>query len=147
MSIFSPDGMLEITIEDNIIVITAQGPWNIEYLDNLHQKLLWAGTQVDLNNYTILITPIGEAISVEAGLEYHLKLIRQGTTKAVGLNLTHSTTSQLTENLFTKIYQATGIKHAFFDNVFDARLWLEKELKNPVTDASRTNIQHSSDNK
>ena len=147
MSIFSPDGMLEITIEDNIIVITAEGPWNIEYLDNLHQKLLRAITQVDLSNYAILITPKGEAISVEAGLEYHLKFIRQGSTKAVALNLADCTTLQLTEYLFTKIYQAAGIKHAFFDNVFDARLWLEKELKTPVTDVSRTNIQHSSYNK
>ncbi len=114
-------------------------------MDHLHQKLLWAVTQVALNNYAILITAKGEAISVEAGLEYHLKFIRQGTTKAVALNLAHCTTSQLTEYLFTKLYQAAGIKHAFFDNVFDARLWLEKQLKNSITDASRTNMQHSSD--
>ncbi len=132
MTIFSRHGTLDIVIEDNLILIEAQGPWNIEYLDYLHEQLRIAVSKVDINNYAILITPKGEAISVEAGLEYHLNFIRQGNTKAVALNLAHCTTALLTESLFTKLYRAAGIKHAFFDNNFDARQWLEAELK-PVS--------------
>ncbi|TWX70211.1 hypothetical protein [Colwellia sp. C1TZA3] len=129
MTVFAPNSELELTIEDSMILIAAQGPWNIEYLDCLHQKLSWAVTQVDPSNFGVLLTPKGEANSVEAGLEYHINFIRHSKTKAVALNLAHCTTSQLSENLFTKIYRAAGIKHAFFDNVFDARVWLEKQLK------------------
>jgi hypothetical protein len=132
MTIYAPFSSLQLEIEDNLILIEAQGPWNIEYLDFLHQELLWAVTQVEQRNYGVLLTLKGEAISVETGLEYHLHFIRHSKTKAVALNLAHCTTSQLTENLFTKIYRAAGIKHAFFDNAFDARLWLEKQL---TTDA------------
>lgn len=128
MTIFAPHGTLALAIEDSIILIEAVGPWNIEYIDYLHEKLRWAVTQVDFNNYGVLVTPKGEAISVEAGLEYHAEFIRQGNTKAIALNLGYCTTPLLTENLFTKIYQSAGIKYAFFDNAFDARLWLEKEL-------------------
>ncbi len=129
MSIFSPHGTLDIAVDGNLILIEAQGPWNVEYLDYLHAQLIAAVANVDLANYAILITPKGEAISVEAGLEYHLNFIRQGNTKAVALNLAYCTTSLLTESLFTKLYRAAGIKHAFFDNGFEARLWLEKQLK------------------
>lgn len=129
MSIFSPHGTLDIAVDGNLILIEAQGPWNVEYLDYLHVQLIAAAAKVDPDNYAILITPKGEAISVEAGLEYHLNFIRQGNTKAVALNLAYCTTSLLTESLFTKLYRTAGIKHAFFDNGFDARLWLEKQLK------------------
>ena len=136
MTIFVPHGTLELAIEDNLILIEAQGPWNIEYLDYLHKKMSLAVTQVDQNNYAVLLTPIGEAISVEVGLEYHTNFIRNSRTKAVAVNLAHCTTSQLTENLFSKIYQTAGLNHAFFDNVFDARNWLEGQLATTVTIAS-----------
>ena len=129
MSIFSPHGTLDIAIEGNLILIDAQGPWNLEYLDSLHQQLVVAASKVDPDNYAILITPKGEAISVEAGLDFHLNFIRQGNVKAVALNLAYCTTALLTESLFTKLYRVAGIQHAFFDNSFDARLWLEKQLK------------------
>lgn len=129
MTIFSAHGSMELAIEDNIILLEAQGPWNIEYINLLHQKLLWAVAQVEPTNYGVLFTPKGEAISVEEGLEHHINFIRQGNTKAVALNLKYCTTSLLTETLFAKIYQTAGIKHAFFDNVLEARNWLEKELK------------------
>jgi hypothetical protein len=135
MSIFSPHGTLDIVIEDNLVLIEAEGPWNIEYLDQLHEQLIKAVSQVDPNNYAILITPQGEAISVEAGLEYHLNFIRQGNAKAVALNLAHCTTASLTESIFTKLYRIAGVKHAFFDNSFDARQWLEMVLK-PATAAT-----------
>ena len=132
MNILTPHGTLDITIEGNLILIEAQGPWNIEYLALLHEQLIKAVSQVDQNNYAILITPKGETISVEAGFEYHLNFIRQGNTKAVALDLAHCTTALLTESIFTKLYRMAGIKHAFFDNSFDARQWLENELK-PAT--------------
>jgi len=128
MTIFSPHGTLTLTIEDNVILIEALGPWNIEYIDNLHRQLSWAVTQVNPLNFGVLLTPKGEAISVEAGLEYHADFIRQGNTKAIALNLAHCTTPLLTENLFCKLYRAANIKHAFFDNAFDARVWLDKQL-------------------
>tara|TARA_R110000744_G_scaffold345939_2_gene451384 strand:+ start:1575 stop:1985 length:411 start_codon:yes stop_codon:yes gene_type:complete len=128
MPLFEPHGMLKITIEDNIILIDAQGPWNIDYIDYLHQQLLLAVTQVDYNNFGALFTPKGEAISVEAGVEYHADFIRQGHAKAIAVNLAHCTTPLLAESLFSKIYRSAGVKHAFFDNAFDARHWLEKEL-------------------
>ena len=129
MNIFSPHGTLDIVVEDNLVFIEAEGPWNIEYLEQLHEQLIKAVLKVDQNNYAVLITPKGEAISVEIGFEYHLNFIRQGNTKAVALNLAHCTTSLLTESIFTKLYRMAGVKHAFFDNSFDARQWLENELK------------------
>jgi hypothetical protein len=129
MNISSPHGTLDIVVEDNLVFIEAEGPWNIEYLEQLHEQLIKAVLKVDRNNYAVLITPKGEAISVEAGFEYHLNFIRHGNAKAVALNLAQCTTALLTESIFTKLYRMAGVKHAFFDNSFDARQWLENELK------------------
>ena len=119
---------LKVSVEDNIIFIEAEGPWNSEYLDHLHQKLLWALTQVDLRNYATILTPIGEALTVESVQVQHIEFIRHSQSKTVAINLDHCTTSLLAENLFSKIYRTAGFKYAFFDNAFDARLWVEKQM-------------------
>ena len=129
MNIFPAHGTVNIVTEGNLILIEAKGLWNIEYLDHLHEELIKAVSQVDKNNYAALITLNGEAVSVDEGFEYHLNFIRQGNIKAVALNLAYCTTASLTKNMCTKLYRAAGIKHAFFDNSHDARLWLEHELK------------------
>ena len=128
MTLYENNSSLELTIEDNLILIEAQGPWNIQYLAYLHKQLIWAVKQVDQRNYGVLLTLKGEAITVEEGLEYHLNFIRKSNTKAIALNLGYCTTALLTENLFSNIYRAAGFNHAFFDNAFDARFWLEKQL-------------------
>ena len=126
---FSPHGTLDIIVDDNIIFIEAQGPWNIEYLALLHEEFTKAVCRVDIANYAILITPKGEAISAEARGESHISFIKKGNAKAVALNLAYCTTALLTERIFTKLYRAADIKHAFFDSHHDARLWLDEELK------------------
>ena len=125
---FSPHGGLDITIENNLIMIDARGPWNIEYLDQLHGQLLQAITKVDINKYGVLITLRGDAISVGDGFEYHLNFIRKGNTKAVAINLSNCTTALLSESIFSKLYQKAGVNHAFFDNSADAYQWLESQL-------------------
>lgn len=119
---------LNVSVEDNIIFIEAEGPWNKEYLDGLHQKLLWGLKQVDPRTYATILTPKGEALTVEYIQEQHIEFIRHSQSKIVAINLDHCTTSLLAENLFSKIYRAAGFKYAFFDNVFDARLWIEKQM-------------------
>ena len=136
MANLAPHGTLKFSIEDNIIYIEAKGPWNIEYLDHLHQKLLWALTQVDPHTYGVILSLKGEALSVESTLEYHINFIRHSQSKIVAVNLEHCTTSLLAENLFSKMYRAAGFKYGFFDNAFEARLWVEKEMKYAAISAS-----------
>jgi hypothetical protein len=72
-----------------------------------------AVTKTEQRNLGVLPTPKGKAISVEASLEHHINCILHSKTKAVVVNLAHFTRSQLSENLFNKIYRAAGIKYAF----------------------------------
>ena len=110
-----PNSALALTIADNLILVATQGQWNSVYLNNLHQVLSMAVTKVVQSNFDVLLTPKDKAISVEPGLEYHINFIRHSKTKAVAVNLAYCRRSQLSENLFNKIYRATGIKYAFFD--------------------------------
>lgn len=128
MTVFSPHGGLSIFVEDNIILIEAQGPWNIEYLDQLHAQLILAVKKVDQNNYGVLLTLKGDAISVEPGLQYHFNFIQRSHVKAVALNMASCTTALLTESIFAHLYHKAKVKHAFFDNSLNAHQWLEAEL-------------------
>ena len=124
---------MELTIADNTILVATQGQWNSESLNNLHQALSPAVTKTEQRNLGVLLTPKGEAVSVEASLKYHINGILHSKTKVAAVNLAHFTRSQLSENLFNKIYRAAGIKYAFFDNIFETRVWLEKQLKSVKT--------------
>ena len=133
MAVFLAHGNLTIFVEDNIIFIEAQGPWNIEYLDQLHAELIKAVGKVDQNNYAVLLTLKGEAISVEPGLQYHLNFIQRSNVTAVALNLANCTTALLTESIFAQLYKTAGVEHAFFDNSLDAHQWLELQLSGVCT--------------
>jgi hypothetical protein len=133
MTILSAHGTLKIDIADNVIMVEAGGPWNIEYLDNLHQQLMNAAVHVDINNYGLLLALKGEAIPVDKGLEYHLNFIRQGRTRAVAVNLAECTTSLLTKSIFSKLYRSANIHHQFFDNSIDAQQWLALQMNSPKT--------------
>ena len=129
MNIFPPHGKLDIKIENNLIIIEAQGPWNIEYLQYLHQQLLSSVAKVDVDNYGILISPIDDAISVKEGFEYHLNFIRHATVKAVAVNLARCTSPLMTENICRKLYGEAEINHSFFTDETAARTWLNSQLQ------------------
>jgi hypothetical protein len=43
--------VLELTIADNLILVAAEGQWNSEYLNNLHQGLSLTVTKVEQHNF------------------------------------------------------------------------------------------------
>lgn len=96
---------MELTIADNLILVATQGQWNSESLNNLHQALSPAVTKTEQRNLGVLLTPKGEAVSVEASLKYHINGILHSKTKVAAVNLAYFTRSQLSENLFNKIYE------------------------------------------
>lgn len=61
---FEVHGCSNITVEGNIIVIDAQGPWNYEFMAIIHKNILDAVKHVDINNFAVLLHPIGDRKSV-----------------------------------------------------------------------------------
>jgi hypothetical protein len=125
---FIAHGNTEIIMEGNIIVIRCVGPWNIEYFHRLHQDILTAVSQVDINNYGVLFLPISEAICVAEAIDYHVDFLKQGNAKAIAVNLTGSEVPNITKDLCQKAYEQAGLNFQFFYSDESAKAWLQHHL-------------------
>lgn len=125
---YSVHGTCQIKCENNIIKIDAKGPWNFEYFDYLHAELIKYSSQVNLNNYCVLINLSGEAITVDGAIEKHIAFVQKSTVKAIAINLADCTTINITKKLFEKGYKKARIKHEFFMSETEATNWLIQEL-------------------
>ena len=126
-----------MSIEDKLIVIKAQGPWNDEYIKSLHQTLFRTYQAVDTSNYGILLNLHGEALAVESGFKRHLSFLKKAKIRAVALNLADCDTRGLTKTLFSRIYSQASIRHATHTDEQTARAWLLEQLRDePVAGLS-----------
>ncbi len=125
---FHRHGYCEIQVDDNIIYITAYGPWNDEYFDDLHIKLTAVVQTVDINNYGVYLQPTGEAVAPQSAIDSHLNFILHSQVKAVALNLQDCTTARLTRSLCTKLYDKAKINHQYFDDKETAISWIRSYL-------------------
>ncbi len=125
---FPVHGNFEVSIEEDILILKCQGPWNIEFFHMLHQDLISAVKQVNPSNYAVLLITAGEAIGTAEAMEYHINFLKQGNTKAVAINLACSDVPSSTENLCRIAYQAANLKHEFFLDNNKAMSWLKKQL-------------------
>ncbi|NQZ80319.1 MAG: hypothetical protein HRT52_04815 [Colwellia sp.] len=125
---FAIHGQYKLSTSDNIIVIEAEGPWNLEFFQQMHDDFRAAYHQLDKNNYAILFIPHGETIAISEALTLHESFVLQGNAKGIAINLQYSSTPLSGESMFRQVYEKTGLKHAFFDNTKDAKSWLEQLL-------------------
>lgn len=124
-----PHGHCTYTVENNIVIIDATGPWNLEFFKKMHKELFEIlQHDVDFNNFAILLVLRGDSVAAQDGLDYHLHLVKQGLTKALAINSASSNTSQITQNIFKKVYDRAGLINQSFDNTEDALTWLKTFL-------------------
>jgi len=125
---FSKHGCCNISHEENIIMMDAEGPWNDEFFVEMHHKLLGVVGQIDINNYAILVTLIGESIATSDSLITHENHVKSGNAKAIAFNLAYCDTPLITEMMFTKIYNSNNLKNKFFNDTASAKSWLKGYL-------------------
>lgn len=123
-----PHGKFSIDIQENIICIRAQGPWNLEFAELIHRELLLAASKVDIENYAVYLEPMGEALCGHDVINAHTEFVAKGRTKAVAVNFQHCYTAPISKTVFTKIYAAAGSNYQFFDDKITAIDWLEEQL-------------------
>lgn len=123
---FSPHGSIEISLEDNIVVMDIEGPCNTEFFQEMVEKLAKVRDKINLNNYTGLVILHGEALASEDAMLYFTNYLKTVSPKAVALNLQYAESPSLTEPLCRKAYSAANIKHAFFMSTDEAKIWLRQ---------------------
>ena len=122
-------GEVDIIIDDDIMMITAEGPWNDEFFPAFHQQLVKAAYHLNIDRYVVLLDVVGQAIATPRSIEYHAKFVSQSDVQAVAISLQHCQSIAVTRPMFHDIYQQAGINHQFFDNKQAAKAWLHKVLR------------------
>lgn len=128
-STFLAHGNYQLSVEKNMVIVEAEGPWNNEFLTDLHNEFRKKIEQVDINNYAVLVIPIGEALAIGQAIYQHAEFVKQGNAKAIAIDLSNSTTPLSTETMFTKVYNEEEINHAFFTDRDTAIAWLAKQIE------------------
>lgn len=126
---FIAHGKCHYTVDDNIIVVDAVGPWNLEFFQQMHRELSEIILRdVDFNNFAMLLILRGDSFATQDGLEYHLKLVKHGPTKALAINSAPSNAASITQSIFKKIYDKANLENEQFDSTEAAKAWLRTKL-------------------
>jgi len=112
-------------IINNILYIEATGPWNIEYFKVLHNDLALLLKDEKVSSFGVLLSLKGEAIGVSEAFQMHVDFLKKGTgLQAIAVNMAECETKAVTIDMCQKAYINAGIKHDFFDNLNEAKMWL-----------------------
>ncbi|MEH6594463.1 MAG: hypothetical protein V7736_02805 [Colwellia polaris] len=126
---FLPHGQCSFTVEGNIISIDATGPWNIEFFKKMHVDLTnIIINNVDSQNFAVLLILRGLPLATKNALDYHVKLVSTGQTKALAIYSCLSESPAIAESIFQKAYSQAGLKNKSFDSIEMAKIWLNSQL-------------------
>ncbi len=126
---FPVHGGLQISIDDDIILIDAKGPWNVEYFSMLHKELIDAAQHVNIDNFGVLINLSGEAIAVHEGRDKHREFVSRTNTKFIAIVTSKNCElPSMTKQLFLKTYEGIVNKAAAFDDIEEGIAWLRNNL-------------------
>jgi hypothetical protein len=125
---FDAHGKFNIQAFEHILLVDLTGPWNVEFVEQLHLEVIEKIKGVNIDNFGVLLIPRGEALSIKEAINYHIAFIKQAKSKAIAVNLEHSTIPFLTQELLESVYKAAGMEYGFFPDNDSAKIWLEEKL-------------------
>lgn len=126
---FKAHGKFTIEASKHILLVDVEGPWNVEFVTQLHLEVIEKIKKVDVNNFAVLLLPRGDALSVNDAINYHTAFIKQAKNKVIAVNLSASSMPLLTKELLEKVYKTAEMKHAFFNDTDAAKSWIFQQLK------------------
>ena len=121
---FATHGQYKISLEGNIVIIEAEGPWNDEFFLNMHHSLAEKVGQLGSDIYALLVVLKGEAVATYDSIEVHNKYVRAGNTKAIAISLEFCDTPSTAKDLFQRVYEENKLLHQFFSESASAKEWL-----------------------
>ncbi|MGB1237948.1 MAG: hypothetical protein ACPG4U_07030 [Pseudomonadales bacterium] len=133
-------GRCDITVDGDLIVLEAYGPWNKEFFIQLHTDLYYSALELrdsGCEHYGILVNMHGNALLVQDAIDYHSEFVKLAQTDAVAMDLCDCDTPGITRDIFNRIYACGSFDYAFFERPSEARIWLEQRIK-----SKRQNLDH-----
>lgn len=124
-------GELNVKRDNALLVIEGTGPWNIETLLAANSDAEAELNMLYQNPWGVLSIMHGEAAYLPDASHYLTEQIHAEKSKnrvATALVVSQSNLPTFSQGHLGKIYQDAGENYAFFDNVAQARDWLEQQI-------------------
>ncbi len=127
---FLPHGEYRIELDNNVMLVEAKGPFNIEVVKQYSQQvaatlrqlvLLWG--QVVILHQNSLFTPEAEQLMYKT-----VKDRKEHGLVASAVIINGSASQFIIEQQVAQIYQASKVSYRFFDDECEARAWVDGAL-------------------
>jgi len=131
MKHFQQHGTFKAKREGSIIVFRATGPWNIEAMQNAADQFIQLSTPLYDSPWGMVGDFYGQAIHVPEAAEKLTEIVRIEKNRgrvATGLVTVNSELPLLVKQHLAEIYGNAGEQFQFFNNVQDAKMWVEERL-------------------
>lgn len=121
---FSCHGKINVTLDDDLLTMDIEGPCNIEFFQQMQEKLTILKPQLNLENYTGLVVLHGEALGTPEAMAYFTQYLKTVQPRAVAINLQYVDSPNITREICQLAYGDSGIKYRFFLDNNSAATWL-----------------------
>jgi len=128
-------GFMNFSVEENILTIKGQGPWNLDAID---QRVIEAREHIEMvqgKPWAVLAIVSGDSILVPEAVAKLTKIIQSDQLKgriATALVIQQCTIPELVETHLSQIYTLAGEEFKSFEEIVDAKNWLKLQLKYPL---------------
>ena len=130
-------GHVDITIEDNLFIIRANGPWNVEFFHQLHKELIIHFFHLKSLPYGTLFIPSGETLATKEGLKVHSDFLSMAVPTPIAVVTSELKHKRLAIAQCTSVYEPANLLYGFFETFDEAREWLQRQLASPECNTPR----------
>jgi hypothetical protein len=129
---FEVHGTLDLSLEDHILTIEGEGPWNMESMYAANEKVQPFAAQLIGQPWAVLAILRGDPIYVPAAAKMLSNIVKQDIENgrvATAVLLNQSNSPEFGKRHLAEIYRSAGEIYEFFDDEKTARSWLNSKLK------------------
>ena len=120
-------------IDGRVLIITASGPWNPELIESYREEAAPQIAQLAGAPWGTLLVLYGQAVLAPDTRASLARSIRE--TRTVGRTVTaihmekDVVAPEVVRDSFADLYEETGVPHRFFDDLEEARAWVDAEIE------------------
>ncbi|MBN2659610.1 MAG: hypothetical protein JXR86_21305 [Spirochaetales bacterium] len=130
-AIFYPHGELHFDVEDNLMIMTGTGPWNMESIIQSGEDATKSHLKLYGSRWGLLALLSGQAVHTPDAAEVLVEAVKKdkenGRT-ASALVLFDRENSDFNRHHISEIYRKAGETFRFFNDEESAREWLADQL-------------------
>lgn len=132
MTQFIPHGEVAVSRDGRIMTVEGRGPWNLEAVKRSEQAAQTILRDLSGGPWGVVIVIYGEPIHVPDAKNRLVELVKQDIENgrvATALVVGECDSPNFAKNHLGSIYQDAGDNLAFFEDVTQARSWIQKQIE------------------